>query len=66
VFGYETLDVMLTVSNPSMVGSPEVTVSLDNATDERGIVSGVNNPEFAKDHNYIRPKTLVARLSFTF
>ncbi|NGY04113.1 TonB-dependent receptor [Solimonas terrae] len=66
VFGYQTLDVMLNIGNSAMAGAPEFSLSLLNATDERGILSGVNNPQFPKDHNYIRPRTLVGRLAFTF
>lgn len=66
VFGYQTLDATLTFSNESAFGRPELSLTLNNAIDERGIISGVNNPQFPLDHNYIRPRTLVARLSFAF
>ncbi|MES2682606.1 MAG: TonB-dependent receptor [Pseudomonadota bacterium] len=66
VFGYETLDATLSLSGGESRGRPELTLSLANLTDTRGIISGVNNPQFAKDHNYIRPRTLVARIGFTF
>jgi outer membrane receptor protein involved in Fe transport len=65
VFGYETLDVTLNLANAALFGMPELSLTLANATDERGIISGVYNPQFAKDHNYIRPRTLVARLAFS-
>lgn len=66
VFGYETVDATLSFSNESILGRPELSLTLNNATDERGIISGVNNPQFPLDHNYIRPRTLVARLAFSF
>lgn len=66
VFGYKTFEIMLNVSNPALAGAPELSLSLLNATDERGIIGGVNNPQFPKDHNYIRPRTLVGRLSVSF
>ena len=66
VFGFKTLDVMLNLSNPEWTSKPELSLSLNNATDVRGILSGVNNPQFPKDHNYIRPRTLVARVAFAF
>jgi iron complex outermembrane receptor protein len=66
VFGYETLDVTLNAGNSHITGMPELSLTLSNATDERGIISGVNNPQFANDHNYIRPRTLIARLGFSF
>jgi hypothetical protein len=66
VFGYQTLDVMLNTSNTEMRGAPQISISLDNATNTHGIISGVNNPEFPKDHNYIRPRTLIARVSLGF
>ncbi len=66
VFGYKTLDVMLNVGNARIASRPELSLTLSNATDERGIISGVNNPQFPLDHVYIRPRTLIARLAFTF
>ncbi|HSW14493.1 MAG TPA: TonB-dependent receptor [Solimonas sp.] len=66
VFGYETLDAVFTLGNQELSGKPEFSLSLVNLTDERGIVSGVNNPQFAKDHAYIRPRALVARLGLSF
>jgi iron complex outermembrane receptor protein len=66
VFGYETLDVTLNAVNSHISGTPELSLTLSNATDARGIISGVNNPQFDKDHNYIRPRTLIARLRFSF
>lgn len=66
VFGYKTLDLMLNLGNPELVGRPELSLSLNNATDVRGVLSGVNNPQFAKDRNYIRPRTLIARLTLAF
>lgn len=66
VFGYETLDVTLNAGNSHIAGMPELSLTLSNATDERGIISGVNNPQFNKDHNYIRPRTLIARLGLSF
>jgi outer membrane receptor protein involved in Fe transport len=66
VFGYKTLDLNLTVSNPEVMSKPELSLSLSNATDARGLISGVNNPQFPKDHVYIKPRALMARLSFSF
>ncbi|MDM4769830.1 TonB-dependent receptor [Solimonas sp. SE-A11] len=66
VFGYETLDAVLTLGNDAISGRPELSLSLVNLTDERGVVSGVNNPQFAKDHGYIRPRTFVARIGLSF
>jgi iron complex outermembrane receptor protein len=66
VFGYETLDAQFSVRNESLSGSPEIALTLSNALDERGRISGVNNPQFANDNVYIRPKTLTARLSLSF
>lgn len=66
VFGYKTLDLNLTLRNPEIMSKPELSLTLSNATDTRGIISGVNNPQFPKDHVYIKPRTLIARLSFNF
>ncbi|MES2490285.1 MAG: TonB-dependent receptor [Pseudomonadota bacterium] len=66
VFGYKTLDLNLTLRNPEIMSKPELSITLSNATDTRGIISGANNPQFLKDHVYIRPRTLIARLSFNF
>lgn len=66
VFGYESLELALTVGNADITGMPEISITLNNALDERGVVSGVNNPQFASDRSYIRPRTLVARLSIAF
>ena len=66
VFGYETLDAVFTLGNAEVTGKPELSLSLINLTDERGVVSGVNNPQFAKDHAYIRPRAFVARLGLSF
>ena len=66
VFGYESLELALTVGNADIAGMPELSITLNNALDERGVVSGVNNPQFASDRSYIRPRTLVARLSIAF
>lgn len=66
VFGYKTLDLNLTLRNPEIISKPELSISLSNATDTRGLISGANNPQFLKDHVYIRPRTLIARLSFNF
>ncbi|WP_373077321.1 TonB-dependent receptor [Zhongshania sp.] len=66
VFGYETLDAQLSLSNEYISGRPEIALTLSNALDERGRISGVNNPQFANDNVYIRPKTITARLSLSF
>ncbi len=66
VFGYETLDAVLTLGNAEITGKPELSLSLVNLTDERGVVSGINNPQFAKDQGYIRPRTFVARIGLSF
>ena len=66
VFGYKTLDFNLSVRNPEIMSKPELSLTLSNATDTRGLISGVNNPQFPKDHVYIKPRTLLARLSFFF
>lgn len=66
VFGYESLELALTLGNAEIAGMPELSITLNNALDERGVVSGVNNPQFASDRSYIRPRTLVARLSISF
>lgn len=66
VFGYRTLDATLSVANRAIKGRPELALTLSNATDERGIVSGVSNPQFANNYTYIRPRTLIARLAFSF
>lgn len=66
VFGYKTLDFGLSLRNPELISRPEISLTLNNATDARGLISGVNNPQFPKDHVYIKPRTLIARLSFNF
>lgn len=66
VFGYETMDANLSLSNTTLAGQPELSLTLANATDERGIISGSNNPNFASDHVYIRPRTLIVRVGFSF
>ena len=66
VFGYKTLDLLLNLGNAEIAGRPELSLNLSNATDVRGKLSGVNNPQFASNFNYIRPRTLIARLSLAF
>ncbi|WP_269620644.1 TonB-dependent receptor [Zhongshania sp. BJYM1] len=66
VFGYETIDGQIAFSNENIVGRPEISIVVSNLTDERGIISGINNPQFASDHVYIRPRTVTARLSLSF
>ncbi|MGH8506958.1 MAG: TonB-dependent receptor [Stenotrophobium sp.] len=67
VFGYHTLDLNVFASGPDGSYWPQLSLSLNNLTDERGYSNITTNPFPAKDTvNYIAPRSLVLRLSGDF
>ncbi|MGH7291107.1 MAG: TonB-dependent receptor, partial [Myxococcota bacterium] len=65
VFGYRTLDLNVFAHPPEASYWPQVSVSLNNLSDERGYSSIVVNP-LNSDVTYIAPRSLVLRLSGNF
>ncbi|MFP5307035.1 MAG: TonB-dependent receptor, partial [Gammaproteobacteria bacterium] len=67
VFGFEQWDLQLGAKNPAVAWMPELSVTLNNLTDERGIThywrSGTVD---TVDATYIRPRALTVRLSGRF
>ena len=67
VFGYSTLDVNVFASGPEGSYWPQLSLSMNNLTDKRGISNVTTNPVPATDTvNYIAPRALVLRLSGSF
>ncbi len=67
VFGYHTLDLNLFASAVGDSFWPQLSLSLNNLTDERGYSSITTNPQPAGDTvTYVAPRTLVLRLSGSF
>src|SRR3546814_19056754 len=66
-FDYHTIDLNIFASGPEGSWWPQLSVSLDNLTDERGMSNVTTNPFPASDTiNYIAPRALVVRLSGGF
>lgn len=67
VFGYRTLDLNVFASGREKSYWPQISVSLNNLTDERGIGNVTSNMQPAGDTvTYIAPRSLVVRLSGNF
>ena len=66
VFGYDTWDLNLSVSMLDDTRWPELSLSLNNLTDERGYSNITTNPLLGDTVSYIAPRTLVLRLSGSF
>ena len=66
VFGYRTLDLNLSAAALEHPMWPELSLSLANLTDERGINALSINPTLGNAINYIAPRSIVVRLSGTF
>ena len=69
IFGYRTWDANLALTSKAHPSWPELSLSLNNLTDERGInnvvnlgVAGMSNSTV----NYIPPRALIARISGRF
>lgn len=66
-FDYHTLDLNVFASGPEDSWWPQLSMSLNNLTDERGMSNVTTNPFPAGDTvNYIAPRALVVRLSGSF
>jgi outer membrane receptor protein involved in Fe transport len=66
-FGYQTVDLNVFASGPEDSWCPQLSVSLNNLTDERGMSNVTPNPFPASDTvTYIAPRALVVRLSGSF
>jgi outer membrane receptor protein involved in Fe transport len=68
VFDYQQWDFQLSIDNERLVWLPEITLTVNNAFDKRGVVnhvyaSGVTN---YSDLTYIQPRTITLRLSGHF
>lgn len=70
VFGYQTLDLNLTLASLNRPWLPELSLSLNNLTDERGLanvnVTNLSGVLRVDTINYIAPRALVLRLSGSF
>lgn len=67
VFGYRTLDFNVFASGPDKSYWPQLSLSLNNLTDERGISNVTSNDQPAGDTvTYIAPRAVVLRLSGSF
>lgn len=67
VFGYHTLDLNVFAGPAGESWWPQLSVALNNLTDERGYSNITINPLPAKDTvNYVAPRALVLRLSGSF
>lgn len=64
LFDYSTLDLQVSLSSPGWPGNPQLTLNLNNLTDERattGAAAGSSDNIFLQ-----RPRSLVARLAVEF
>ena len=67
IFGYQTLDLNVFANAPEGSYWPQLSLGLNNLTDERGDVNIATNPAPAGDTiTYIAPRALVLRLSGNF
>jgi outer membrane receptor protein involved in Fe transport len=66
VFGYRTLDANLFVNGPDGSFWPQLSVSLNNLTDERGRGNVTISSALGDSVNYIPPRMLVLRLGGSF
>ena len=67
VFGYRTLDLNVFTSGPQGSWWPQLSLSVNNLTDERGYSNITTNPPPASDTvSYIAPRAVVVRLSGSF
>ncbi|AXQ29390.1 TonB-dependent receptor [Solimonas sp. K1W22B-7] len=68
IFGFQTWDAQLSLANPAIVWLPEMSVTVSNLTDERGIsnatVGGVVTQ--TEKTTYIQPRTVLLRLGGSF
>lgn len=65
ILGYDSYNANLRLANPYWPGRPELSLSAMNLTDERGVASIVTS-NMASDVVYVRPRSLVVRLSLEF
>lgn len=66
VFGYRTLDLNVALSSQDDKRWPQLSLSLNNLTDERGRSNISINPTLGNTVSYIAPRALVLRLSGNF
>ncbi|WP_241696032.1 TonB-dependent receptor [Solimonas terrae] len=66
VFGYRTLDLNLFVNGPDGSFWPQLSLSLNNLTDERGYSNITISPTLGESVNYIAPRAIVLRLGGNF
>jgi outer membrane receptor protein involved in Fe transport len=66
VFGYRTLDLNLFASPVGDSYWPQVSLTLSNLTDERGISNITTSSSLGTTWSYIAPRTLVLRLGGNF
>lgn len=65
-FGYQMLDMNLFVNGPEGSFWPQLSVSLNNLTDERGYSNISTSSTIGDSINYIAPRAVVLRLSGNF
>ncbi|MDP9139669.1 MAG: TonB-dependent receptor [Pseudomonadota bacterium] len=66
VFGYRTLDLNLSLASLLHASWPELSVSLSNLGDERGIGNVASSTLLGEAVSYIPPRSLVVRISGSF
>lgn len=71
IFGYHQLDLQLSVANARLAWFPEIALTVNNVTDERGLTnaftSGLPTPALAaEEYYYITPRAISVRFSGRF
>ena len=67
IFGFTQTDLSLGVGNASLRWLPEVSFTVNNLTDERGITNHYVGPTVSyEDVTYIRPRAYTLRLTGSF
>ncbi|HEY1077960.1 MAG TPA: hypothetical protein VGE51_14810, partial [Fontimonas sp.] len=66
VFDYRTLDANLALASLDLRWLPELSLGVNNLTNERGISNISNNPTLGDSYSYIPPRMLTVRLSGSF
>jgi iron complex outermembrane receptor protein len=65
ILDYDTLNASFRIANSELPGRPELNFSALNLTDERGVASAQTSSTY-QEVAYIRPRSLMVRLSLTF
>ncbi len=65
IYGYYTLDAQISLGNPSLKWFPDTTLTVNNASDQRGITNAFSGTHY-NDVTYIPPRSVVFRVSGHF